>query len=150
MSANFRTDLARGQVGEALFHKQFPHLTRLSGREADFIDENTGATYEIKTDSRSLAATPNFFMERWSDLEKQKPGGPWQALGKGITYFVYMFPVSNAIYIFDTATLVTALELLESPNKRNIANRTWTTQGWLVPRSEIIEIAKGLHYVIAD
>lgn len=132
--ANFNADLARGQKGEAAFHTLYPHLTRLSGRKADFIDESTGETYEIKTDHYD---STNFFMERWSDVDKAKPGGPWQSAQKKITYYVYLFIKQGELYIFSVPDLVAQLEKIKNPNARLIQNRSWVTMGYLVPKKEL-------------
>lgn len=132
--ANFKDDLGRGQKGETAFHSLYPHLTRLSGRGADFIDESTGETYEIKTDYYD---SPNFFMERWSDVDKGKPGGPWQSEEKKITYYVYLFIQQGELYIFSVKDLVSRLNEIKNPNARLIQNRTWTTMGYIVPKKEL-------------
>lgn len=129
MSANFQTDLKRGQAGEKLYHKLRPELTRLSGRYADFIDDN-GMTYEIKTDSYD---TPNFFMERWSDVANKKAGGPWQSSEKEIDFYVYLFPKKGKGYIFTVSSLLEQLNNIATPNQRYVQNKSWMTVGWLVP-----------------
>lgn len=128
--ANFRNDLVRGQQGEAMFHLLFPDLQRLDGRNADFKAAN-GETYEIKTDSYTSG---NYFMEVYSDVAREKRGGPWQSQEKGIDYYVYMFPKLGKLYIFSVPDLVQQLEALPDAAKRvvNVENRSWTTQGWLV------------------
>lgn len=132
--ANFSADLLRGQKGESAFHSLYPHLTRLSGRDADFIDETTGETYEIKSDYYD---SPNFFMERWSDVDKAKPGGPWQSAQKSITYYVYLFLKQGELYIFSVLDLIKQLEDIKNPNARLIQNRSWTTMGYIVPKKEL-------------
>ena len=126
---NFKTDLARGHLGEELFYKLRPELTRLDGRQADFVDAN-GATYEVKTDSYD---TSNFFMERWSNVEKQKAGGPWQSAEKNIDYFIYLFPKKGVGYMFAVPELLEELNKIETPDQRYVSNRGWMTVGWLVP-----------------
>lgn len=130
---NFKTDLARGHLGEALFHKLRPELTRLDGRKADFVGPD-GKTYEVKTDSYD---TSNFFIERWSDVEKQKAGGPWQSAEKNIDYFVYLFPKKGVGYMFAVPELLEQLNKIQNPNQRYVSNRAWITVGWLVPISSL-------------
>lgn len=125
----FKTDLARGHAGEMAFHKLRPQLTRLDGRGADFVDQD-GKTYEVKTDSYTSG---NFFMERWSDFERQKPGGPWQSAQKNIDFYVYSFPKLGTTYIFTVIDLLNQLEKIEKPNQRAVQNKSWLTIGWLVP-----------------
>lgn len=127
--ADFKTDLARGHAGEEAFHKLKPELTRLDGRGADFVDAD-GKTYEIKTDSYTSG---NYFIERWSDVDKQKAGGPWQSAEKNIDYYVYSFPKLAVTYIFSVKALLRQLEKIEKPNVRRVLNRGWITVGWLVP-----------------
>lgn len=127
--ADFKKDLERGAAGEAAFHKLKPHLTRLDGRGADFVDPD-GKTYEIKTDSY---VSKNFFVERWSDIDRKKAGGPWQSAEKKIDYFCYSFPKMGITYIFTVAALLSQLEKIEKPNVRRVLNRGWITLGWLVP-----------------
>lgn len=127
--ADFKKDLARGHAGEVAFHKLKPHLTRLDGRGADFIDAD-GKTYEIKTDSYTSG---NFFMERWSDFERQKAGGPWQSKEKNIDFYCYSFPKLATTYIFTVTDLLSQLEKIQKPNARSVQNKSWLTIGWLVP-----------------
>jgi hypothetical protein len=127
--ADFKKDLARGHAGELAFHKLKPELTRLDGRGADFVDAD-GKTYEIKTDSYE---SPNFFIERWSDVDKQKAGGPWQSAEKKIDFFCYSFPKMGITYIFSVTSLLEQLSKIKKPNIRRVLNKTWITVGWLVP-----------------
>jgi hypothetical protein len=120
-----------------------PHLTRLDGRKHDLIDEATGETYELKTDSYDMSKTPNFFIEYYSDLERAKRGGPWQALANNTKYFVYMYPTNNTFFIFETEKLVAMLEhIVQDMMMIRIPNRTWTTCGFKVPRECLVEYAK--------
>lgn len=137
----FKDSLAKGSAGEALFHQNMPHLKRLDGRKSDFIDEATGETYELKTDSYDMDATPNFFIEVYSDLRRKKVGGPAQALDNGTTYWVYMFRKNRTMFIFKTVELVEALKDIKLPIVR-IQNMSWVTTGMKVERNLLSNIYK--------
>lgn len=133
---NFKVDLAKGQAGELLLLEMWPELVRLSGRHADYIaPDYTGL--ELKSDSYSMAKTANMFIERWSDVKAKKPGGPWQAFGRGSGYFAYMYMPDKTCFLFRTHELIAFLEpliadkTLQSAVVRNIA---WITLGYKVPR----------------
>lgn len=145
---NFASSLIKGQTGEGLF-LSLTGLKKLDGRRHDFIDEKTGETYELKTDSYSEEKTKNFFIELWSDVDRGAPGGPEQALLHGSTYWVYMFPASNVYYKFKTKELCKFLKELYKENnfrKVEIPNRTWTTVGVLVPRELLSSIAERIEF----
>lgn len=129
--ADFQKDLSRGQRGEALFHKFYPELTRLDGRGADFICPSTGNTYEVKTD---FYTSPNFFIERWSDTERQKKGGPWQSAEKGVSHYAFLFPNLGLLYIFLTSDLIGQIESVKEKRTVRVQNRTWITEGLVVNR----------------
>lgn len=139
----FHKSLKQGQVGEESFMRLYPHkLIRLDGKIADFELEN-GDTIELKSDSYSIERTPNFFMERWSDIDKGKPGGPWQALEKDIKYYIYYFPINQKYFTFETKILVSRLNSIINNNELQpvqIPNIKWTTVGFKVPRVNVQEI----------
>jgi hypothetical protein len=132
----FKTQLRLGQMGEMMFEQAFQgKYEKLDGKGSDFRCTSTGVGIELKTDFWSLASTPNFFIERWSDVEKKKPGGPWQALEKGSTRFYYFYVPDLTLFEFDTASLVSALEpIIVSIKPFDVKNERWTTQGFRVPR----------------
>lgn len=134
---SFQSSLAKGQKGEALLLQLWPGLKRLDGRKHDFVIEATGETLELKTDSYSTEKTKNFFLELVSNVQGFKVGGPAQALKNGTKYWVYLYPASNVMYIFETAQLVEELNKLlytEELAPCLIRNKTWTTIGVKVPR----------------
>jgi hypothetical protein len=132
----FKNSLKVGQAGEEMLLKLWPDLQRLDGRKHDFIVKSTGQTLELKTDTYSMAQTPNFFIELWSNLDKGKKGGPWQALANGTDLWCYMFAKDKTAFLFNTAELVAALDvLIEKYPGVSIPNQSWTTVGCKVPRS---------------
>ncbi len=143
--SNFQKDLKRGKVGEDTFHKLLPHLEKL-GRTADFICPYTDATYEIKTD---FTSTDNFFIERWSDVEKKKEGGPWRSKKEGTLYFIYLFPKLGIGYTFKSTALVKAVEKMTGLRKVNVQNRAWVTQGLLVPKKALAKLGKQFTFKVA-
>jgi hypothetical protein len=87
-----------------------------------------------------MAKTPNFFMERWSNREKQAPGGPWQALLKGSTCFVYLYIGDRTWFVCeDLPALCEELDTLVTQLKpKQIMNRGWITEGYAVPRVALV------------
>jgi hypothetical protein len=104
---DFREQLSIGQKGETLFHSYYPELTRTNGRVGDFISPD-GYIIELKCDSYS--GSPNYFIERYSSIEKKSPGGPYQSKEKGVTDFVYFFVAEGTIHWFNVNQLVEWLE----------------------------------------
>lgn len=133
---SFDEQLKKGRKGERLLLKHWPHPVRKHAelKGPDFVD-STGRIIELKSDSYELAKTPNFFIERWS--REGVAGGPWQALEKGVTCFVYLFPDAKTWFIFeDLRLLVRTLDkLTEGCYLHNVRNVAWTTQGYKVERA---------------
>lgn len=94
-----------------------------------------------------MEKTPNFFIERWSNKEKQTEGGPWQAKHHGCDYFVYFFIADETFFVFEVEKLILALEAGDF-RTRDIKNTNHTTVGWLVPREYLREIGK--QYQLGD
>ena len=89
-----------GKLGEAFVKKYWTvPLRKLEGKGPDFLDLD-GNLLEVKTDSYDHDKTVNLFIERWSDYSKERPGGPWQAMEKGSTVFIYLFISSKIWYVF--------------------------------------------------
>lgn len=137
MAFDFQAQLKVGKRGEELFLKRYPDLTATDGRKGDFVGYSK-RIIELKTDSYDMAKTANFFMERWSNVESQKPGGPFQSQGHGAYYYCYLFEKSGTVYWFEVDKLVAHLEANESAYKKmRIMNKGWITEGWLVPRASL-------------
>lgn len=133
---SFGRQKAIGQAGEARFLAHYQDVHRLDGRGGDFVG-NSGRQIELKVDSRTTEQTPNFFMERWSDVDAGKPGGPWQAKEKGLYYFVYTF-ASGECFWMEVKPLVRFLNrTADTYQSREILNRAWKGFGYLVPRERL-------------
>lgn len=131
---HFHKDLAKGKAGEAAFAKLCPKLSRTDGRAGDFSTPD-GVVVELKTDSYSMQATANFFIERYSSVDVGSPGGPWQAAAHGCKYFVYFYSTEGVAFVFDVQELIGQLEpLLGTLKPVEIRNHRWTTVGFKVPR----------------
>lgn len=144
MSFGFKTQLTIGQLGEALFlDANKDTLIKTSGRKGDFINRQTGQRVELKSDYYPAEKTPNFFFERYSDAEKQTPGGPWQALKNETPVFVYFYPLSLVYFTFDTQKLIDALEpMIQTMEPKMIQNRDYQTAGYAVPRQWLNKLYK--------
>lgn len=139
---NFQSSLRKGQAGEELLLTLWPGLTKLDGRRSDFVTSE-GETVELKTDSYTVEKTANFFIELVSDLQRFKVGGPAQALNNKTTYWVYLYPASKVLYIFETDKLVKEIHKLLLTEKLVpclIPNKSWTTMGIKVPRELLSHI----------
>lgn len=134
--SNFKSDLSTGHQGELLLLKLWPELVHLDGRKADFITPDF-QTLELKSEKRSMAETENFFIEHWSDYDKKKMGGPWQALGRGASLFAIMFLPDETCFVFNTHELVSVLEAMSGLKPVKIFNRGWITVGYKVPRKAL-------------
>ena len=134
---DFRTSLKLGQQHEDVFLQAHPHLTRSPVRSYDFVTLK-GEYVELKTDLYDPRQTVNFFFERYSDSEKQKPGGVWQALGNGANYFIYYYPKTGEYYTFQTRELCAVLNVIERHCKQvRVLNHAWITTGFLVKREDL-------------
>lgn len=138
--AKFKDDLKRGHGGEHKFYNRFAaSVTHLDGRNADFEINKTGETVELKTDYYDMNKTPNFFIERYS--HDDKPGGPWQAASKNITYYIYTFDKCGTVFVFNTNQLVRRLEkICKDLSLVDVPNTGYTTRGYRVERESLESI----------
>jgi len=112
-----------------------------------FIDHSTdfirpdGLRVEVKTDWYALDKTEFFFMERWSDVDKEKPGGPWQSFGKS-DIFVYLFIRDGVYFEFpDMPALLDRLEELTATLKLiRIPNRGYAGGGYKVAIKDLTDL----------
>lgn len=113
-------------------------LTRTKGNHSgDFKIVQTGETIELKSDQ--YTKTNNFFIERWSKVEDNKVGGPWQAITHGSKYYVYWFPNLDTMYVFLLEDMVKALDqVIISLPTIPVSNSTYTTVGYKVPKELLI------------
>lgn len=144
---NFKESLAKGKAGEALFLLHMPWLQKLGGRQSDFMDSRDGSLWELKCDSYDITRTSNMFIEFYSDITKQKPGGPTQALAHGSKFWAYYFIKNATCFIFQTKDLVEALpSLIKDLEPKYINNRGWTTMGYAVPRARLSHLYTEVHF----
>lgn len=146
---NFKEDLAAGKKQEEEFYNLYKDkLEWLQGKGADFRILRTGETIEIKHDNYDPDKTDKFFMERYSHGDS--PGGAYQAASKGITYYIYKFHKTGLTYVFRTTTLVQWLQCnVPKPWLISVRNRGYTTQGFLVKRELLEEIALNIEEILA-
>lgn len=135
---DFNKQLRVGGAGEKLFldyYKKEFNLVKTDGIKYDF-ESGAGHSIELKTDTYPMNKTPNFFMERLGNVDKGKNGGPWRAYDDNVNYFVYLYIADRTAFWFETNRLIKLLNDKEQTFKsRNIRNRSWTTMGYMVPRS---------------
>ncbi len=144
MSFNFKSQLKLGSLGETLFFEaNCSNLYRLDGKHGDFQCKRTKAITELKTDYWNMEATPNMFFERYSDMDKQSPGGPWQSLLHGAKYFVYFYVQNLTYFRFECEGLVAALDtIIPDLKPTEVKNTSHITLGYRVPRDTVIHLAK--------
>lgn len=140
---SFHKSLISGKIGEAIIAKAFPKLIALNGKEADFKHEDTGELYELKTDNYAMHKTPNFFIELYSDVMKQKVGGPAQAVTHGSKYWLYFYIKDKVLFTFELEPLVAWISDNSLKYKIiEIPNRGYTTVGITVPREHLKQFYK--------
>jgi len=147
MKYGFQQQLKVGKSGEALFKKLYPELEQTDGRVVDFISPE-GFRVELKTDTYDSG---NFFIERYSDFEKQTVGGPWQTQSKDGDMYVYMFLALGKIYWFNVDELVSFMDewiddLSSSQHNRRFKlikqrGAKYQTGGYTVPITELEALA---------
>lgn len=142
---SFKKQLQVGNKGESLF-LEFYHspINKLREYKADFIRLTDGKLVELKTDTYSMDKTPYFFIERWSDIEKKKPGSVWQSSKKGVGVFCYMFINDRTYFEFsDLPALLRELDkLTQDMYLIRIPNKGWTSGGYKVPREALKHLYK--------
>lgn len=144
---NFKDSLKYGNKKEREFCDMFPELELMDGYIADMRIRSNGKTIDLKSDRYDLEKTGNFFMERYSYGEVD--GGPWQAAGKDIDYYVYQFSKNGLIYVFKTWRLKKLLEKHESEFRQvKVFNTGHVTMGYLVPRALLEPIAMTMEDVL--
>jgi hypothetical protein len=138
----FQEQLTFGEAQQAALQGVYHRPTLVyAGREYDLLDD-TAARIEVKTESRSLSASPNFFFERWRSLEPHKAGGPWQALQNAATQYVIWVPADGVYFVFeDIALLCRVTQMLAEKlvaKEHIIRNRGWSASGWALPRGGVL------------
>lgn len=140
---DFKAQLEVGSRGEELFMANYPRPLEIwPGRDGDFIVKETGQKLEVKTDTYNIEKTPNFFIERYSNVAKKSPGSVWQALEHGCSIFCYMYVRHNIWFEFnDLPALRDRLDkLIEGKGYIAIKNKGWITAGYKIPRIELADL----------
>jgi hypothetical protein len=135
---DFREDLVRGDKGEQQFLLTFSLYRKgedVDRAEHDFLHSLSGATVELKTDYYSMHKTPNLIVERWSSIEKQKPGGPYRH-SQDLTYWVYYYIQEGVFLFYDAQQLVEKVNFLQLPITQ-VHNRGYTTGVYKVRRQDV-------------
>lgn len=138
-SFSFQKQLSTGKEGEFLM-QEFYHMPLIPSedRKYDFKCVHTGHKIEIKTDTYDMTRTPFFFFERYSNSEKETPGGPWRAVQDRVPVFVYFFIKNNRYFVFkNLPKMVQKLNRQIVKGKFDIVkifNKGWITQGYKIPR----------------
>lgn len=142
-SWDFKKQLEFGDRGEALFAERYPRrLEIFPGKAYDFTVLSSREKVELKTDSYNMDKSENFFFERYSDVSKESPGGPWRAKRDKVDIFCYYFVRHNIWYEFrDIPALVKRLNsLTKGKGLVYIKNRGWITGGYKVKRSDVEDL----------
>lgn len=139
---DFKEQLQLGDRGEQLFLERYPRkLEIFPGREYDFTVKSSREKLELKTDSYNMDKSDNFFFERFSDVARETPGGPWRAAKDSVDIFCYYFVRHNLWFEFrDLPALTKKLdEMTKKQGLVYIKNRGWTTAGYKVNRESLSE-----------
>lgn len=144
----FQKSLVKGKKGEKEFYELFKDkIEQLDGYSSDARILKSGETIELKTETRCATETPNIFVEKFSFSDV--PGGPWQALKKGSTYYIHFFPKTMEFFVYKTATLVKYLdENHPKPWLHNIRNSNHMTRGFTIKRTELESIQLNLEDIL--
>jgi len=139
----WKEQLAVGDRGEELVMQYYPEaLTVYPEHKADFRRVSDGKLVELKTDTYSLEKTDNCFFERWGDVEKKAPGGPWRARRDRVPVFIYYFVRHNVWLEWDTKKLCTRLDrLTKKQGLIYIKSNGWVVQGYKVPIQAVLDLA---------
>lgn len=142
---SFKTQMGIGDLGEKDFLKYYAALgpkKSVDDLTTDFILGN-GKRVELKSESRTLEETENFFIELYSDVDASKIGGPCKARQDNVNYFIYYFPKNKTFFWFNTIELCDKFNNLALSGKwqiKTIRNRGYYTNGFAMPRIEFNDI----------
>ena len=139
---DFKEQLAKGDRGEHFFiHHYHSPIIKYRYHTADFLDWE-GNLLELKSDFYSLKDTEFFFMEKYSDVDSRKLGGPWQAHKNGVDKFIYQF-VRDGVY-FEFSDMEALLERLRelTAGKRliYIKNKGWRGAGFKIKITDLEDL----------
>ncbi len=134
---DFKEQLEKGNAGEKIFITNYASLKPVKSEKERYFDFTLkdGKKVELKTDTYSMDATPNFFMERFGDIVTKKSGGPWRATEDKVEFFVYFFLKDKTFFWFEPKKLCKFLDkYIEGKSYRPIPNKGWVAGGYPVPR----------------
>lgn len=140
---SFQAQLEVGNRAEELFMDYYPRkLEIFPGKEYDFTVKSSREKLELKTDTYNINKSENFFMERYSCIDRKTPGGPWRAKKDKIDIFCYFFARHNVWFEFrDIPALIKRLDTLtKGKGLVYIKNRGWITGGYKVKRSDLEDL----------
>lgn len=136
MVYQFKSQLKKGQDGEARMHAIFPDWVRTDGKIEDFFTA-TGAAIEVKTESRTTEETPNLALELESS--PGRPGAIQRAVNDGIDYIVYLF-ADDKYFIYSPKKLLAFMDKHKDKYRQvKVKNKTYFTTVLLVPREALKE-----------
>ena len=139
----FNGQLEVGDRGEQLFLERYPRKLEIyPGREYDFTVKSSREKLELKTDTYNMNKSSNFFFERYSDVHRKTPGGPWRAHKDEIDIFCYYFVRHNLWFEFrDLDGLIERLnDLTKKQGLIYIKNKGWVTGGYKIPREALDDL----------
>lgn len=113
MSFNMKEQISKGNLGRMTLVSLAPYFFKFRdvAKNYELSHAVTGELIDVKTEFRTIADTPNFFMERFSDDINFKFGGPWRTMQENIPIFVSYFVQDNVVFWFnDVPSLVAKLE----------------------------------------
>jgi hypothetical protein len=137
--------LKKGKKAEKDFLEKYGQgaIVRTDGRKGDLQVKWSRVIIELKTDFYSKST--NLFMERWSvsptpEKPDGKVGGPWQSIAHGASYYLYWFPDTEELFVFQTEVLVNYLEAnLNGFRPCPVRNKGYTTLGYIVPKEKLLK-----------
>lgn len=132
---SFKKQSAVGDQGEKIFLDKYTDCIKLGVKDDyDFYDEDRGIYLELKTDTYPLSKTKNHFIEKYSDDNTYKLGGPFRCT-KPDSVFIYYHIKDDKAFFYDPIELVDIIENNFDDNDLiSIRNKGYNTQGFKVPR----------------
>lgn len=102
-TVSWTIDLSYGQKREKDFVELLPELKLVAqnGIKEDFIDKN-GDKWELKSERRTTAQTPNIAVEVISSYKRQ--GAIYNAFKNKTKYICYLF-ADNVFFVYDVSKL---------------------------------------------
>ncbi len=148
---DWKADLDFGKKAEMDFSLGYHQpIVPSSNLKWDFVSVSEGKRIELKTDDYEHSKTPNFFLERYSDVHKETPGGPWRARKHGVHVFCYYFIRDGIYYEFKNVKEMCKVADKYVKDKKlglvYIKNRAWITGGYKIPR-ELLEDVMTKHEI---